>query len=416
MAITTPTINLLFDTRRNLKDTEKYPVKLTVYYLGQKKRYKTAICLTKGEWDKVNSKKLRDNELKEIKTKLDFFIGDKFNESLKKIDGVFTFEKFQDVYFDKKQPQKLDNDVYSIYQSFIDEQKDDGRIGNSQIYNTAMVSFKDFRKKLIFSDITVDFLQAYEKHMLFKGRSVAYISMNIRTLRSIYYQAISLKIISAEDYPFSKKMNDKKFKIRKGNNTKKALSTDQLKQLKSHVAKTPARQKALDFWFLSFFCNGLNFKDICLLQYKNIIDNKIVFTRAKTEHSTNSTQTIQFIMIPEIQAIIDQYAIPNVSPETYVFGIFKQGISPERERAIIQSLTRNTNKHLKNICNDIEFGFSITTGWARHSFATFLKRSGSSIEVIGEALGHTDVNTTRIYLSSFDDTALENTANLLSQF
>jgi len=98
-----------------------------------------------------------------------------------------------------------------------------------------------------------------------------------------------------------------------------------------------------------------------------------------------------------------------------LFDVLKQGISPKQERASIQSLTRNTNKHLKNICDDLELGFHISTGWARHSFATFLKRSGSSIEVIGEALGHTDVSTTRIYLSSFDDGTLENTAKLLSQ-
>ncbi len=63
----------------------------------------------------------------------------------------------------------------------------------------------------------------------------------------------------------------------------------------------------------------------------------------------------------------------------------------------------------------MSFGFSISTGWARHSFATYLKRSGSTPEVIGEALGHTSITTTRNYLDSFDDTALKNTANLLSQ-
>jgi len=416
MAIKVPTAFIFFDSRHELKtQTGKYALKLNVHYMGVKKRYNLPYHLTKDEWQKINSQKLKDTDLKDIKTKLDFLTGKKFEDSLKQIDEPFTFSKFEDIFFEKNLPVQKNMDVYSLYQTYIDKLKQDGRVGNAQIYSTAMKTFQEQRKKLNFNDVDVEFLQSYEKEMLSKGKSVAYISMNIRTLRSIYYQAISLGFINSVNYPFSQKANDKKYKIKKGNNTKKALNTEQLSILKNYIVKTPAQQKALDFWFFSFYSNGLNFKDICRLQYKNIIGNKIVLIRAKTERSTNSSETIQFIIIPEIQAIIDQYANPIVSTETYVFDILKQGITPQKERDKIQSLTRNTNKHLKNICNDLNFGFSITTGWARHSFATFLKRSGSTIEVIGEALGHTNVITTRNYLSSFDDGALQNTANLLSQ-
>ena len=45
----------------------------------------------------------------------------------------------------------------------------------------------------------------------------------------------------------------------------------------------------------------------------------------------------------------------------------------------------------------------ITTYVARHSFSTQLKRSGASIEIIQEFLGHTTKTTTQNYLDSFDD-------------
>ncbi len=311
-----------------------------------KKRYKLPYELTSDEWLKLNAQKLRDTELKEIKTKLDFYIGKKFDDCLKEIEDPFSFEKFENVYFEKNQP-KVNNDVYALYQSFIDEQNQKGKVGNAGIYETAMKTFKVFKNKLKFNDITVDFLQSYEKRMLANGKSVAYISMNLRTLRSIYNQAIGLKIVNGENYPFSKNMNDKKFKIKTGKNTKKALSTEQLAQLKNYIAKTPAQQKALDLWLFSFYCNGLNFKDICRLQYKNIVDDKIIFNRAKTEFTSNSNQTIRFIINHEIQAIIDKYGNDKLSPDTYLFDIFKKGITPKEERDKIQSLTRNTNKHLK---------------------------------------------------------------------
>jgi len=40
---------------------------------------------------------------------------------------------------------------------------------------------------------------------------------------------------------------------------------------------------------------------------------------------------------------------------------------------------------------------------ARHSFASVLKKSGVNIALISEALGHSDLATTQIYLDSFDN-------------
>jgi integrase/recombinase XerD len=52
MAITKPTATLFLDTRRALK-TGKYPVKLTIYNQGLKKRYKLPIGLTEDEWGMI---------------------------------------------------------------------------------------------------------------------------------------------------------------------------------------------------------------------------------------------------------------------------------------------------------------------------------------------------------------------------
>ena len=415
MAITKPTANLFHDNRRKLKGTDKYPVKLTVYYLGDKRRYNLPYHLTKDEWQRINGQKLRDTDLKEIKTKLDFYIGKKFEDCLKIIEEPFSFEKFEDAYFEKHQLVAKNNDVYVAYQKSIDEKNVAGKVGNATIYSTAKKSLENFKKKLSFSDVTPEFLEGYEKQMLVAGRKMAYIAMNLRTLRAIYNQAIGQGIVTQESYPFSTKMNDNKYKIKKGRNVKKALSNDQLKLLKNYQAKTPAQQKALDFWLFSFYCNGLNIKDICLLQYKNIIGNQIIFLRAKTVHSTISSLTIRFAIIPEILEIINRYGNPVKLPENFIFNILPKGIDAKKERDMVQSFTRNINKHMKNVSSDLEFPTSISTYWARHSFSTYLKREGVSIEVISEALGHSSIETTQNYLDTFTDETIEKTGKLLSQ-
>ncbi len=53
---------------------------------------------------------------------------------------------------------------------------------------------------------------------------------------------------------------------------------------------------------------------------------------------------------------------------------------------------------------------SITSYFARHSWATIAKRKNVPITLISEGLGHSEIKTTQIYLDSFDDDALD-TAN-----
>ncbi|MDZ7604366.1 MAG: tyrosine-type recombinase/integrase [Cyclobacteriaceae bacterium] len=62
------------------------------------------------------------------------------------------------------------------------------------------------------------------------------------------------------------------------------------------------------------------------------------------------------------------------------------------------------NQHMKKIGEAIGFDKPLTTYAARHSFATVLKRSGASIELISESLGHQSLQTTEAYLDSFEDT------------
>jgi integrase/recombinase XerD len=91
-------------------------------------------------------------------------------------------------------------------------------------------------------------------------------------------------------------------------------------------------------------------------------------------------------------------------------------MTAEREREVIQQVTKTINKYMKRIAKELEINKPITTYWARHSFSTVLKRSGASIEFISEALGHSDSKTTRKYLDSFENEAIHKTTNALTAF
>jgi integrase/recombinase XerD len=73
----------------------------------------------------------------------------------------------------------------------------------------------------------------------------------------------------------------------------------------------------------------------------------------------------------------------------------QKGIRPERQRQLIQQMIQVVNSHMKNIASKLGITSKTTTYPARHSFATILQGSGGSTSFISEALGHSNVLTTK---------------------
>ena len=65
------------------------------------------------------------------------------------------------------------------------------------------------------------------------------------------------------------------------------------------------------------------------------------------------------------------------------------------------------NYNLKVLGKRLGIEISVTTYVARHSFASVLKKSGVNIAIISEALGHSDLATTQIYLDNFDNEQMD---------
>ena len=74
----------------------------------------------------------------------------------------------------------------------------------------------------------------------------------------------------------------------------------------------------------------------------------------------------------------------------------------EKQNRIHKSRDKE-NEVLKILGKRLGIESNITTYFDRHSFASVLKKSGVNIALISEALGHSDLATTQIYLDSFDN-------------
>lgn len=405
------TTAIIHDKRFKRKDNT-YAVKLRLTYFREQRYYPVNSSLSEDDWEKIHSEKPR----KEHKEKLLYFNG----IEKKAVDIINEMPVFSFAAFEKKfnQKPKKDVDTISLFETYIEQLKNESRIGTADSYNWALTSIKNFiatkrKKKLSFGDVTTEFLDEYEQWMTEKGNSKTTIGIYLRSLRTIINNAIAVGYLDKDVYPFGKR----KYQIPSAKNTKKALKMADIAAIINYKPNSRFQERARDLWVFSYLCNGANMKDIAKLKYKNIEGNKINFIRTKTERSTKQDlKSISAFLLPETIAIIDKWGSKDRDPENYIFGIIDKEDSPERVYAKVKQTFRRINEHMKNIGNDLGINIKLTTYSARHSFATALKRSGAPTEFISESLGHKDLKTTENYLDSFEDDMKESYQKQLLNF
>lgn len=397
-----PTTSIYLDTRSEKKD-KTYPVKLRVTYQRISRLYNTDFSLTEEDFTKATGEKPR-GEFKDLSFRFKEIEEKARNIILKMND--FSFEKFKARFLEKGGDP---NNIFSASKLHEEELKKEGRIEYANTFKGAMNSLKGYypHEKLFFSNITLQFLNGYERWMKESGKSDTTIGIYARSIRRL------IKIAIKEGYAINDPFLD--YKIPTSRNIKKALVLSDIKKIVEYQPEEKSSEQFYrDIWLFSYLGNGINIKDICLLKYHHIMGENIYFSRAKTKNTSKNQKPIIISLIPQNKAIIAKWGNSQQLPNQYIFPILNDGLTPEQQQAKIKQLTKQVNKYMKRIATNLKIKVNISTYTARHSYATVLKRSGASLEFISESLGHSDLKVTELYLDSFEDeTRIANTKKLL---
>jgi site-specific recombinase XerD len=401
------TINLYLDTRRE-KENGSFPIKIRVYDGTTKKArlYTTDFDLIEKDYnriffpDKGQRFRKEETEIREDLEGLKNYYSDKI-KSLK----IFTFEAFEKSIEIKSGDL---SDAFYHFDAYIKELRDSDRIGTASSYELSMKSLKSYLKakkgkepkKLLFQEITVKFLNDYETWMTTNNKSLTTVGIYLRGLRVIFNWAIELKNIQQDLYPFGVK----RYEIPASTNPKKAFDSTQLRTLFQVKAETPEQEKARDFWFFSFVCNGMNMKDILHLKWKNLDDGQIIFVREKTKRTKKAnSRPIQVPLTDFAKSFIEKYGTKEQIPNGFIFPILDENMTAEKLHSVKLNFIRFINQHIKQLAKANGLTEDISTYWARHSFATTAVRKKASLEFVSEALGHSDLKTTKNYFAGFED-------------
>lgn len=404
-------ISIYLDKRREKKNG-KFPVKLRVFTTEPRKQvlYPTKFEFTDSEFHSIweTTKPRKEHQTTRL------ILSTLEAKAVKAAEGLpsFSFEAFEKVM--ELAREKKTEDVVFYYEQAIAQFKKNQQVSTASNYLCSLRSLLEFHadENLSFSDITVQWLRSYEAHLLASGKSKTTVGMYLRPLRAIYNTAISDTNAKPDKYPFGKK----KYKIPAPKGVKKALSKEQLKVLFETDPSTPEQQKAKDFWFFSYSCNGMNFKDIANLQYKDISGDTLTFSRAKTANTNANQSPVIAYLNDYTRGVIKQYGNSNSGPETYIFPIIDCSLPIEKQHSQLINFIRFVNQHFLKFAKSVGIVEPVSTYWARHSFATNAIRSGASLEFVSEALSHSNLKTTQSYFAGFESEKKREISNKLMEF
>jgi integrase/recombinase XerD len=328
---------------------------------------------------------------------------------------VFNFDTFGNL-FNNVKPDKS-SDVFVTFTEYINQLRHESRIRTAVSYGCTLASLKKFyeKDKLPFERITKEFLNDYSKWMTDNGKSDTTIGIYARQLRTIFNKRPE----GLNHLP--KPFGEMGFQIPTSAGRKIALRIDELKKVFEFEPEpgTPD-EKYLDFWKLQYLLSGVNVTDLCLMRYANIQNNFFVFERHKTKRTRKKSEPIRIPINDKINELIIKYKQKRNNEKTLVFPILTDKMTPEERDAKIQYFAKAISKTIRKVATkleiDPEIAAKLTSYSSRHSYASMLMKKGAPIAFISKQLGHSNMEVTSNYLSSFEDEDLKEWQEKLTDF
>lgn len=279
-----------------------------------------------------------------------------------------------------------DNDFILHAEKYKDDLFKKGRGSYAISYETTITAVKNFadREYLDFMEITPEWLKKFRDYFIKKGLMINSIAIYQRNIRVVFNDAIKKKLVSRDLYPFYE------YRIRQSQTRKRSLDIEDIKKIRDIELKDN-RARARDLFMLSFYMNGINFKDLLLARKTDIYKGRLIFNRAKTGRNYSIK------VWPEAQEIIDRYPGTRflLSFIEYKHKVIQK---ENRKTSLHKDIVDQTNKLLKKIAEEAKLDVPLSTYFARHSLATIARNIGVPKDDIRSLLGHGENTITDIYI------------------
>lgn len=268
-----------------------------------------------------------------------------------------------------------------------------GRLGTAKNYRSVLESLRAYlqRRDLTFRQMTPQFVEQYNAYLQRKGLVRNSRSFHMRILRAVYNKAVR-KGLARPGNPFQNVYTGV------DRTRKRAVDKDVLSRfIELDLSYSVPLSLTRDLFLFSLYTRGMAFVDMAFLRRENIVDGTITYTRRKTK------QQLCIRIEPCIQQIIGRYAGRDGA---YVFPLLKSEDSAEAYSQYRAQLGYR-NRLLKRLSKMLGLEQGLSFYAARHSWATLARDCNVPVSVISAGMGHMSEHTTRIYLTSLENSMID---------
>lgn len=398
------TVKIVWDSQSK---SEKRAVRLRITF-NRVPRYKAIPCdtlLTKEEFNNTNLKRTKE-VLKEARRAEECAM-----QICEELGANFTMAEFNRLYDERIWNKMHEPEVWD-WDALLDSyfNKKELKPNTRDSYRAAVRWVVRYQPSATVSDMSeslVDELRSFMKKTHAKERgeemSVNTIAMHFRALKAICNYAIELNLL--HENPFKKP-------IPTALRQKRAVPLSEWLKFVNFVPEKGSRMEfAQNFALLSFAMSGANMADILAIKNRNVLNDRISFTRKKTER-VDSNVAIP-LAISTKKLIVENNGILNPNkPNSYVFPFYRADMSEKTLKNTRSRILKKINKGISEICDAIGIE-SFTTYNIRHTYVSLMISKGTTAEQMMPILGHKNVETTKVYFNTVANQVLDVASNLI---
>lgn len=403
--------------KKHQKRNGTYPVTIRVCWKRKYGYIKTEFYATDKQ---VSQKKYFDSKGKQklLFALKDPFIINELNSRIAKYEDIkvrklglnidqYTARELAD-YFTKEGSPGTDSSIDFVEFSQLHCGRLTSRGKKSTAYTMertvrAMIDFCAGRQKISITEITAKFLSQFEAYL----RTDRTIKRKNQFGRIVTTEKSALSDISIQDYMTDirtlfnaaiDEYNDedrgeirikhypfRKYKLKKAPEpAKRVLSIEQIRSIRDVPDQDLQYQRAImarDVWMLSFYLAGINTADLYDARKETYSGARLSYYRQKTRDRRQDKAFISLKVFPQVAPLFEKYQDPAGER---VFCFYKM-------YSTFHNFNANINKGLKTVAKACEIPGSLTTYYARFSFATIARNNCDvSKDDINLSLVHVD--------------------------
>lgn len=386
MSSSIPTIDFIFDRKKQANLKTKGTVEMRITYMRKCKYLSTGIKCFPSQWDPSKEAVINSSdaiycnqifiELKRKAMKIIAMMAE--NDSIdinaipKAIKNKGVNMSFTDYIYKRMKERNVLESTKKTYKSFFSRLLDFERINNFSDINEK--SIRDF-------DEYLHAIRWKEKDRLGNEKECRYSQATIRHFHKKLKFFIDDAII--DGYVKENPYTSKRIKIERGN-TKidEYLTMDEMKQIQNAEMPTNSIREARDLFI--FQClTGLSYSDLIEFDFTNVsVDGKY---KIYTSKRNKTGVEFMFVITPEAMDILDRYDyhLPHMPNQKY-------------------------NIKLKIVADAAGLNKNLTTHMGRRTAGSVWLNQGVPIEVVSKCLGHRSIATTqKSYAKILDKTVIK---------